>query len=982
MEAAIRWSPNATLSEQCFLLVDVTGHSFNLAKVASYDGKSLNYDPLPKYGKVPPFRAFDWAPFDESLVAVGQWSGEATLLRIDGSAAPVSLQTKHQRLCNAVSFSRTGLLATGLERVRNVECLNLWDVNQRLSSTPSPGGRAGKSVEPYRKYSSSGAISSIKFFIRQPEVLIAGVKGFGIRVYDLRENTGNASLQFQTSCVHNIATDPLNENHFACCGTGKDTTIQIWDCRSGSPHTTSGFGAGADASNQTSPVVEYSEAFTVAKDASQANIWSLRYCKGKSGFLGALASNGEFKVFETSHGYSRAENDGGAQLASNASNAFFAERLLTKRVHAVERAFDDTHQPRQESERIVSFDFTNLAGSKGTPSVIFLRGNGSVNLHELSGPPTAFSLSALGALSFSISYQAVPTSTDDQSNCGPSDGIRTHRPKTDGANTALSDIFQASLTIKAHSSDARSADNATAPRKCLLPSCEAHERAMSVQLGIKMIDIEDALAYVTLHRRRCAAGYALDAEKNTRIIGDDRWLQSMWSWIERAQNNAKDSGMIAGGLDLSYLGVFDIWNSDASSDHMYRRLTAFNTHADFGDAVIVLAESLEKTFPTWKTDSQEHRRVCLYTCGLGLSPQLVEATVKEMIDNSEKTKAAALAIIHSGGKLALQALRAGIISAVDRELSLALAGYLNGLTGDRNDTWHETIQNLAMDLQDPYARAILAFVSRGDWHDVLQETSLPLRDRVGIALMYLPDDELTQYINTSTNEAIKAGDIEGIILTGLGPKSVPLFENYIQKFSDLQTAVLALAFASPRYFTDPRVTTWRQTYRTQLDELGMFLQRAQFDVQHSKLSSLPDGASTLPSPPRQISIRCTYCDQSLDRNPDHNATAPNTSTNHGIHQGSIFGITGKAGTACPKCGRHMPRCVICMNWVGVPDPHTKGAVAKPMEKKEAMDNFVSVCRGCWHVTHAGHAEEWFRRHSVCPASGCDCRCVDVDIAVG
>ena len=977
METAIRWSPNSTLSEQRFLLADGNSRSFNLGKVASYDGKNLKHDFLPTYRKVPPFRAFDWSPIDENLVAVGQWSGEATILSIDDSAAPVSLPTKHQRLCNAVSFSRAGLLATGLERVRNVECLNLWDVNQRFSSIPSPGGRGGKTVEPYRKYSSSEAISSIKFFIHQPEVLIAGVKGVGIRIYDLRENIGSASLQFQTSRVYNVATDSLNENHFACCGTGKDTTIQIWDCRSGSPQITSGFGAGGDPGNQTGPVLEYPEAFTVAKNANPDSIWSLRYCKGKTGILGALASNGEFKVFETSHGYSRVDEDSGPQSAL----CPFAERLSTKRVHGIERAFHDIHQARQESERIVSFDFTNLAGSKGTPTAIIFRGNGSISIQELSGPPTAFSLSALGALSVSTSGQVLPTSKDGRSSNRPFDGVLTYLAKKESAIEALSDDVQASLTLAAHLTNQANKSDLPTLREGLPSSCEAHERTIGVRLGGKTVLLDAALKSLTTTQRRCAAGYALNAEKNMSIIADDKWLQFMWSWIDRALNSTKNSGMVAGGLDLSYLGVFDIWRSDISSDQMQRRQNESNSNADFSDAVITLATSLDQTFSDWMTDSPEHRRVCLYSCGLGLSVAQVEETVKELITDGEKTKAAALAIIHNEGRLALQALRAGTVSGIERELSLALAGYVNGLMDGKDDTWHETIQGLAIGLQDPYARAILALVSQGDWHDVLKETSLPLRDRVGIALMYLSDDELSQYINNTTTEAIKAGDIEGIVLTGLGAKSVSLFENYIHKFSDLQTAILALSFASPRYFTDPRVTVWRQTYRSQLDQLGMFLQRAQFDVQLSKLSSTPDGKSTLPPPPRQISIRCTYCDQSLDRNPDHSSAEANTSTSHGVHQGSIFGLAGKSGTACPKCGRHMPRCVICMHWVGVPDPHTKGAVAKKTGKEAAMASFVSVCQGCWHVTHAGHAEEWFRRHRVCPASGCDCRCAEVDVGI-
>ena len=198
METAIRWSPTSTLSEQRFLLVDVVGRSFKRCTVQRYFNKTLRYDIRSTYSQVQAFRAFDWAPHDETLVAVGQWSGEVTVLRIDDASPSVSLPAKHQRLCNAVAFSRAGLLAAGLERVRNDFCLNIWDINQRFASFSSSGSGAAKPfVEPYRKFASSEAISSIKFFAGQPEVLVTGVKGRGIRIYDLRENAGSPHYIFK-----------------------------------------------------------------------------------------------------------------------------------------------------------------------------------------------------------------------------------------------------------------------------------------------------------------------------------------------------------------------------------------------------------------------------------------------------------------------------------------------------------------------------------------------------------------------------------------------------------------------------------------------------------------------------------------------------------------------------------------------------------------------------------------------------------------
>ena len=364
--------------------------------------------------------------------------------------------------------------------------------------------------------------------------------------------------------------------------------------------------------------------------------------------------------------------------------------------------------------------------------------------------------------------------------------------------------------------------------------------------------------------------------------------------------------------------------------------------------------------------------------------------------DGQETKAAALAIIHDQAKLAFEALRSGSVSSAQRELSLALAGHNKGVI---DNTWEETVRDIKHDLDDPYARAILALVSHGNWHTVLAETSLPLRDRLGIALMYLNDDELTQYITENTAECIQEGDIEGIVLTGLTEQAVPLFENYIRKFSDLQTAILAMSFTCPSYFADPCVDLWRQTYRSQLNSWGMFVPRVHFDVQSTKLSISIGGKPEIRPPSRQVSIRCNECDQALHRKSNH-VLPPGSFDSFGAHQGSIFG-DAKSGTVCPKCARHMPKCVICMHWLGMPDPHSRGAVEEVKKKAESdktaevdpLENFVTVCRRCWHMSHGAHSREWFEGrfnertqkwlggHDKCPAVGCDCTCRAIDIGI-
>lgn len=1013
MEATIKWSPNSNLSQQHFLLADGNGRSFTSGLVDQYDGTTLKYTLRPSYRKAPQFRAFDWAPFDESLVAVGQWSGEVNLIRIDDGVPPISLLTKHQRPCNCVSFNTMGLLATGLERVRNVEGLNLWDANQRLS----PGthtGRAGKFSEPYRRLASSEAISDVQFFNNQPDLLIAGIKGAGLRMYDLRESGPGPSLQFLGARLHNIVIDDLDDNYFACVGAGKDITIQVWDRRSAST-----LNGSAIDSAQTTPVAEYSGAFGANKEDSALAVSCLRYCKGKAGFLGALASNGELKIIETNSGHvlQTARNNAPNYQSVHSTN-MATERLFTKQIHTVEPAFSASRGTVSDSARIASMDLTNLAGSLGTPSFIILRTDGTVGILEAPGQPLPFDISTSGSLlvadSIPVLAQQATNAHDVSSLAAPTNEPPSHIetsvfPSKEVSRLAHVHIIKEKLEINGDGLESAQAGFVDSER----------ERALFPALGLneEKIAINEALRNVNLPYQRAKAGYGLDCEKNIEMCKRNRSLRSLWTWLHSeytffseksslltvigAQSNADDKILSAVGLDLSYLGILSIWNCDlseqkpsatishsfsltfrAESDQMLKRQIDKYADTDMAETIAVIVKSLDPAeMSTVQTQFPQRRQVCLHTCGLGFSETEIEAGVKRLIDRGQSVRAAALAVMHSQPKLAFQALRSGSGSALQQQLSLALAGYLNG---SKDDVWLETVEQIASEIHDPYARAIMALFSHGKWQDVLSETSLPLRDRMGIALMYLNDSDLSRYLQSETSRAITEGDLEGIVLTGLTEQATELFENYIRRYFDLQTPVLALSFASPRFFKDPRITIWRETYRSDLDRWRLFTTRAKFDILATRLSVSPNLKSSIRPIPAQMSLRCTYCEQNLDRTsskPQRSSNSSGSGINFGIHPDRIF-ANARSGPSCPRCGRHMPRCVVCMNWVGMPDAHTKATVAEKMSAEEAKDRFINVCRGCWHVSHAGHAEEWFRRHRVCPAAECQCRCVDVDAGVG
>ena len=547
METAIRWSPSSTLSAQRFLFADVSGRSFYLGIVESYKNSKVEYSRSDTYANVPPFRALDWSPFDESLVAVGTPSGEAVLLKIDGSGPSTGFPARYQRPCNAVAVSKHGLLAAGLERVRNDFCLNVWDAHAQGSSvggTETVSAR-GNYVEPVRKFASSEAVSSIKFVSSQPDIMVVGVKGFGIRCYDVRDSSSNPNLQFITKCVHNIAIDPLNEVHFACAGPLKDTTIQIWDVRSGSPHTPPPLGmrrgtsltSNNDNGTHQEPLITFEDVFNdgiknQGEDSTCANIWSLRYCKGKTGFLGALANNGDFRVFETQKAFTKSDGSsihGGNGSAVIDEDKDVAEPILTRRVHRLERPFDHSRQTSGQKERIVSFDFTNLAGPQYQPTVLVLRGDNSIAVRSLSVPSSGLSISAscnLAVLDGSSTTTTVKGISKVSSIA--QDGARFHLSTEIDHNSEQRK--RQWLTIMSKRSGQKP-EILVNHDEVHVSSFERHERLFRITQDVSKLSASDALALTNIARTRCGQGYGLDCDRNIEIVSENQWLQDMWRWI-------------------------------------------------------------------------------------------------------------------------------------------------------------------------------------------------------------------------------------------------------------------------------------------------------------------------------------------------------------------------------------------------------------------------------------------------------------------
>ncbi|EER26243.1 hypothetical protein CPC735_004140 [Coccidioides posadasii C735 delta SOWgp] len=970
METAIRWAPASTPDDQRFLYVDIKGQEFKHCKVTSRPDKfTLTYDVLSAFSHGSEFRSFDWCPTEENLVAVGHASGDVVVAHLDtGALIPLALPSKVQRACHGLAWNSSGLLAAGLDKFRGDYCLNIWDPHQRPVRMASRGGSERQVPDPLRRYANGEPVASVRFFNDQPSLLIAGMKGHSVRLYDLRESHGNPSLQFSTRCVHELTVNRLDENYFASCAPFDNASICIWDRRSGSRYST--------AAGTSSGTIDAGHVLEIRPGiASGSTIQSLRFSQTQRGRLGMLTDRGIFRAYHIAKDHSPDELRAALEkTVGRGSSKHYPEQLYTKTVRDFQTSFPPKTRSEDSSQRVSAFDFMTTDPFDGLEAITILNDR-NVAVYSLPLVCGRVSLSPQGAL-----VRGGFAHGQDFRVFAPAQGSKAAQA-TQEIQDRASKKMESTMEGKEANGKAGEDGGKDSGGTGIISSRQRREKLL---LPEKLANVQDALTLMTIPRLRLREGYTLNPERNQNIVSDDTALQDLWAWIERAHTRASDGSMIIHGVDMNYLGVQSIWSGNLGLS-LENRLAS----SDLDDDVDVpkLIEQLAKKLNLQETkmcdtDFMPQRQLCLYICGAIASVDDLEGVVTQLVEERQHTQAAAFALFHDETELAYKALRNNRPTQAHKLLAMAIAG---APRGDPNFDWEEACAEIAKELTDPFAKAILALVSKGSWESVLRETTLPLRYRVEVAVRWLPDDQLTTYIRDTSMEAVQQGDIEGAVLTGLDHAAMDLFQSYINKFNDIQTAVLVMNYAVPRLVSDAfnanRFHAWRETYRQQMNSWKMHLHRAKFDVDSRNLAVSWDGRKLTRSQPQQVSLVCNYCTRPLsqqEERPDHQLAGAE-STHHTPN--NPLGSAQMGGTVCPKCGRHMPRCGVCSLWLGSPHPLSRAAIADDSKKgeeahrpEEMLKRFVVFCIKCNHGYHADHAKVWFSRHKSCPVSECGCIC--------
>lgn len=340
----------------------------------------------------------------------------------------------------------------------------------------------------------------------------------------------------------------------------------------------------------------------------------------------------------------------------------------------------------------------------------------------------------------------------------------------------------------------------------------------------------------------------------------------------------------------------------------------------------------------------------------------------------------------------------------------------------------------------PYLRAACTFLcnigtQHDDWYaKVLEDDNLSLCDRVAFACRFLPRKNLRNFLYKSIHNCMDEGNVEGIVITGLGKQGIELLQAYVDKYSDVQTAALVSSRVTlPSAWMRERAacSEWLDSYRDLLNTWQMWQSRAMFDVgraellrhlvnkQHLEKERFSSNAASsrslshnnrrmnvntmrkqpsmtnprqseinkfIPSSPPQVYARCNYCNTGLPLN--------KLRRQEGMAN-SWLSRQKPVLSCCPQCRKPLPRCSVCLLPMGCLNPYLelkreRNKVSRTSRQRSSLNDvgdddlsgltnlpfaeWFTWCMRCKHGGHAHHLVGWFANHDTCPVSTCDCRC--------
>jgi len=471
--------------------------------------------------------------------------------------------------------------------------------------------------------------------------------------------------------------------------------------------------------------------------------------------------------------------------------------------------------------------------------------------------------------------------------------------------------------------------------------------------------------------KRAMSGYGPNSLKNEHLVTGDPVLGAFWEWITHSEQLSQQGTGLVNGYDFSFQGVLAVMKGFLPADQQpslppnssappwnigtpphgrtppevlgdllkmsKQKTPSGDANPSYGKQMSQYLKAL-RTFNhshqvenfTISSDFSDQRQTALFLCG----PDYNSGKIEEVIVKYERMgmhgKACAIALFSGNTQTAISSVQRSEDLQL-RTLAPLLATHLNTqrLGQPRDPLFEQVCRQLSDErTSEPYLRAIFAYCATGDWREVIDETGLPLKDRLAVGLRFLSDEEIFQWLETSARDAIQSGDLEGILLTGLnyaallkskkcGEEGAPdlrtnakgrpvveealehgaglqLIQTYVNRTGDLQTAALASHLVVPTRLRHATAERWVDSYRRLLDRWALFKVRVELDISRGQrarqISSIfPSSTSTttvgptgflLPNvskkvsaphenmAPPQLMLRCQHCHEVVSDGPN------------------------------------------------------------------------------------------------------------------
>ena len=962
-------------------------HAHELRKVASYSG--TEHIQCMAYLRT----RFGWA-------GVGTMDGTAHIFDVtqggggnngnnnaSSNVSSIQLRLKHHRPCNSLSFNEQQLVAASFDKSRQDNSLQVWDLTKH---TPVfAAGDGARAVRAHAGYLANEATLLTLFNPSDPSGMLLMAGGYKLlREFDLRDLAPAPIYLVATKSTMHLAQDPFQPHLFL--SVGEDGLVLVWDRRKL-------LAAGAGKTGATGapelPALFFPK--LMSDSLRRGTPPCFRYSTVRRGEFAAVFNGDVIRRWNT------------GLVPGSSIQPTFTSKLDV--VTGLKQQSAQLYNPIEDQlfvalvldcktdlPRVVSFDYSPDTSSHTSTNFVCMREKGLVfrmpvaesieavsfnlwNEFSVAGPEGTFT-KFLDSATDMHTTQSVPGN-----HLQAKSDYEAHRNFSEEAISTIGDEESTEpLSGTRPQLDHAYAETLNPPAK----RSSGEEAYLPLR---RILDLSDVVKndICSAIRQRVECGYAVDSERNYSVLeniegaGASLLLRNTWKWITLAKKSLEKGTMVKEGVDLGYVGVLAMWKGveELSGQNRVKNNKPVSDEMFSSTVRAIVASKGEKSSSISVLHSSSRplqRKLSLIVSGWYLAASEFDQKLTDLVKDGQVEKAAGWAVFHGDVSRAI-----AILSASKKErlqlMSTAVAGYMAYKDSNINLPWNDQCRKLSLELDNPYLRAIFAFIADNDWWDVLDEHSLPLRERLGIAIRFLSDKDLNVYLNRVADSVVLRGELEGLILTGLTPRGIDLLQSYVDRTSDVQTAALIAQFAVPRYFRDQRVDHWIDCYREMLNSWGYFKYRAKFDVARTKFSRSSNNVVTIQPAPRQVYLQCKQCKKNMSSIPSKNSKgATNTSIlmKQFNHRLSLKSSTSYFNL-CPHCGSQLPRCAICLLTLGGPisqgvDQTSTDGNASSVQ--DDFDNKFSFCLSCSHGYHAHHAEEWFSKHYICPVPDCNCRC--------